>query len=68
MGAGQQIGTVMTASMKLVKLKKVKFIYSEKSTKFCEIFTLLLSYAVPVKSKLGEGFAKFCGVLRKYEL
>ena len=30
----------------------VKLIYSEKATKFCEIFTLLLSYAVPVKSKV----------------
>ena len=29
----------------------VKFIYSEKATKFCEIFHLLLSYVVPVKSK-----------------
>ena len=27
----------------------VKFIYSEKATKFCEISTLLLSYVVPVK-------------------
>ena len=31
---------------------KLKFIYSEKATKFCEIFTLLLSYVVPVKSKV----------------
>ena len=30
----------------------VKFIYSEKATKFCEIFSLLLSYVVPVKSKV----------------
>ena len=30
----------------------VKFIYSEKATKFREIFTLLLSYVVPVKSKV----------------
>ena len=30
----------------------VKFIYSEKATKLCEIFTLLLSYVVPVKSKV----------------
>ena len=30
----------------------MKFIYSEKATKFCKIFTLLLSYGVPVKSKL----------------
>ena len=27
----------------------VKFIYFEKATKFCEIFTLLLSYVVPVR-------------------
>ena len=31
---------------------KVKLIYSKKATQFCEIFTLLLSYAVPVKSKV----------------
>ena len=30
----------------------LKFIYSEKAKKFCEIFTLLLSYVVPVKSKV----------------
>ena len=30
----------------------LKFKYSEKATKFCEIFTLLLSYVVPVKSKV----------------
>jgi hypothetical protein len=30
----------------------VKIIYSEKATKFCEISTLLLSYLVPVKSKV----------------
>ena len=30
----------------------VKFIDPEKATKFCEIFTILLSYAVPVKSKV----------------
>ena len=30
----------------------IKFIYSEKATKICEIFSLLLSYAVPVKSKV----------------
>ena len=39
----------------------VKFIYSEKATKFCEIFTLLLSYAVPVKSrvKISQNFVAF---------
>ena len=36
----------------------VKFIYSEKATKFCEIFTLLLSCVVPVKSnvKISKNF------------
>jgi hypothetical protein len=28
----------------------IKFIYSEKSTKFCEISTIDLSYVVPIKS------------------
>ena len=30
----------------------LKFIYSERATKFCAIFTLLLSYVVTVKSKV----------------
>ena len=30
----------------------VKFIYSEEATKFRQISTLLLSYAMPVKSKV----------------
>ena len=30
----------------------VKFIYSEKVTKFCEIYTVDLSYVVMVKSKV----------------
>ena len=30
--------------------KLSKFIYSEKATKFCEIFIIDLSYVVPVKS------------------
>ena len=29
---------------------KIKFIYSDKATKFCEISTVDLSYVVPVKS------------------
>ena len=39
----------------------LKFIYSEKATKFCEISTLLLSYVVPVKSKLeiSQNFVAF---------
>ena len=31
---------------------QLKFIYSEKATKFCEIFILLLSYVVPFNSKV----------------
>ena len=34
------------------KFLYLKFIYSDEATKFCEIFTLLLSYVVPVKSKV----------------
>ena len=30
----------------------LKFIYVEKATKLCKIFTLLLSYVVPVKIKV----------------
>ena len=39
----------------------LKFIYSEKATKFCEIFTLLLSYVVPVKGKVNvsQNFVAF---------
>ena len=29
----------------------IKFIYSEKATTFCKMFTLLLSYVLPVKNK-----------------
>ena len=39
----------------------IKFIYSEKATKFCEIFTLLLCYVVLVKSKVkvSQNFVTF---------
>ena len=39
----------------------VKFIYSEKATKFCEIFILLLSYVVSVKNKvkISQNFVAF---------
>ena len=39
----------------------LKFIYSKKATKFCKIFTLLLSYVVPVKSKvkMSQNFVAF---------
>ena len=39
----------------------VKFIYSEKASKFCKIFTLLLSYEMAVKSmvKILQNFVAF---------
>ena len=39
----------------------LKFLYSEKATKFCKIFTLLLFYVVPVKSKvkISQNFVAF---------
>ena len=42
-------------------LLEIKFIYSEKATKFCEIFILLLSFVVPVKSKvkISQNFVAF---------
>ena len=33
-------------------MRSLKFIYSEKATKFWKILSLLLSYVVPVKSKV----------------
>ena len=40
---------------------KLMFIYSEEVTIFCKIFTLLLSYVVPVKSKvkISQSFVAF---------
>ena len=55
----------------MIKLSKTEFflilkiIYSEKVTKFCEIFTFDYS---TYSQKIGEDFAKFCGLLRIYEL
>ena len=39
----------------------VKFTYCEKATKFCEFFTLLLSYVLPAKSKvkISQSFVAF---------
>ena len=39
----------------------LKFIYSEKATKFCEISTVDLSYVVPVKStvEISQNFVAF---------
>ena len=47
--------------MRIPKNSLLTFIYSEKATKFCKISTLLLSYVVPVKSKvdISQNFAAF---------
>ena len=44
-----------------VILKYVKFIYSEKVTKFCKISTVNLSYIVPVKFtvEISQNFVAF---------
>ena len=43
------------------KFVDLKFIFSEKATKFCKIFILLLFYVVPVKSKvmISQNFVTF---------
>ena len=46
----------------------LKFIYSEKATKFCEISTVDLSYVNSNGQIYGGDFAKFCGLLRIYVL
>ena len=45
----------------LVQNTFLKFIYSEKATKFCEIFTLLLTTVHTVKSKvkISQNFVAF---------
>ena len=51
----------MSAQKSFQKRISLKFIYSEKAAKFCEISTLLLSYVVPVKIKLeiSQNFVAF---------
>ena len=44
--------TVITEKKNPNHLQPLKFIYVEKAKTFCEIFALLLSYVVPVKSKM----------------
>ena len=52
---------IITFILYFYSVIEIKFIYSENATKFCEIFTLLLSYVVPVKSKVKilENFVAF---------
>ena len=46
----------------------VKFIYSEEATKFCEISNVILTGSKYIGQIIGGDFAKFCGLLRIYEL
>ena len=60
-------------NLKKLHLKgpKLKLIYSEKATKFFEISTLLLSYVVPVKSKveISQNFVAFSECMNfKFEI
>ena len=48
--------------------EKVKFIYSKKATNFFEIFPVDLSYVCSASQIYGGDFAKFCGLLKIYEL
>ena len=48
-------------------LKQVKFIYSEKATKILRNLPLTFDHST-YGQKLVEDFAKFCGLLRIYEL
>ena len=45
----------------------LKFIYSEKATKILRNLPLTFDHST-YSQKLVEGFAKFCGLLRIYEL
>ena len=57
---------VLTMTLKLGSLI-IKFIYSEKATKFCEISTVDLTITTQDKSMV-EISQKNCGLLRTYEL
>ena len=46
----------------------LKFIYSEKATKILRNLPLTFDYMQYIQSKVVEDFAKFCGLLRIYEL
>ena len=48
----RNVSSILSTFAVLLQNLLVKFIYSQKATKFFEIFALLLSYVVPVKSKV----------------
>ena len=56
----------IASSLVEILINRVKFIYSEKATNFCEIFPLLLT--TYIQSKEGEYFAEFFDLLIINEL
>ena len=57
----KNIYTYLLRAWKFTRLNWLKFIYSEKATEFCEIFTLLLTVCTVVKSKvkISQNFVAF---------
>ena len=53
--------TFTESSSVILQAPLLKFIYSDKATKFCEISTVDLSYVVPVKSmvEISQNFVAF---------
>ena len=49
MGVDAESAVGLLGLLLFIDLMRVKFIYSEKATKFCEISTNYLSYVLPVK-------------------
>ena len=49
-------------------MRKLKFIYSGKATKFCEISIVDLSYVCSASQIYGGDLANVCGLLRIHEL
>ena len=56
-----QLNVIQLSADKTDSDKLLKFIYSEKATKFCEIFPLLLTVCTVVQSKgkILQNFAAF---------
>ena len=57
-----------TAQISLWVSKTVKFIYTEKATKFCEISTVHRFDCQSIEQIYSGDFTKICGLLRIYEL
>ena len=57
----------MGKTMKVARIKVLKFMFSKKATKNDEIFTIDLTLCSKCQI-YGVDFANFCGLLIKYEL